>query len=493
MPNTLRLASSPIDSFVDYFLDTKPYHTKILEVVETYTFTEEMIVSMEEAMEKDILIENDPLCKQTGFGLDYDDECGYDAVDCCDLFDCFAGYGFIFDNSDMLLNLPVLGYQVEDDINDIQLVVDGVDELNEAWLEVEGNFLTDKRLPIKRILLTSVEVTDPNTGTSQLQPRNQLIFDGDVSSFFNNPADQTLTTTFLIVDIQQFVIDSVVNNIVSITGNHVPFFITRNNFFVIGQEFFTDKRFYYNKVEFNPSTGNTDIYLLDPLSSTPDGSLDNRLMQIRTDSPNVGIYQSFDVEFDGSETIVTLYEENGLAPNVNPASDDYSLGSVQLRTSLNSPRLLTVFDSNLYPVPVLDEDDDPVLDVNGDPVFVFENREEELKILYSEYYWDSNTNVSKTRIFVEGNLSFIDSVAPEDLRVRTFGYFFEPGFDGGEECTPPKAENIHTRFYESLLIEVFDGEIPEYCTSILCPTPPDPTPILFGINEDAINETEING
>lgn len=418
MPNTLRLASSPIDSFVDYFLDTKPYHTKILEVVETYTFTEEMIVSMEERMEKDILIENDPLCKETGFGIDYDDECGYDAIDCCDLFDCFGGYGFIFDNSDMLLNLPVEDFQVESDL-ELQFENES-GSLEDAWLEVEGNFLADTRVQIKNI---------PSP--------TQIVLDGDVTSLFNDPINNTLSTTFLIVNVQQFTIESVTNNVVIIDGNHKDFFLSRSEFFVIGEVGLNNKHFFYDTVDF--TNGKTEIHLITPLSEVPDGSLDTRTLQIRTDSPNIGIYQSFDVSFNGTDTVVNLFSGQTVTQNPSPSADDYSLGSIQLRTALNSPRLMTVFNTN-------------------------SQDEEELKILYAEY--DASTD--RTRIFVAGSLDFFDGVLPSQIRVRTFGYFFEPGFDGGAECTPPKAENIHTRFYELVKIEVSD----EYCAPIECPTPP---------------------
>ena len=412
MPNILRLASSPIDSFVDYFLDTKPYHTKILEVVETYTFTEEMIVSMEERVEKDVLIENDPLCKETGFGLDYDDKCGYDAIDCCDLFDCFGGYGCIFDNSDMLLNLPVVAFQVESDLEDQLENETGV--LEDSWLEVEGNFLADKRLQIKQI---------PNS--------TQLVFDGNVTEYFNGP-DGTVNTTFLIVDIQQFQINQVSENVVTISGNHVDFFSRRSEFFVIGETGFGDKRFFYNTVTFNSTTGETEITLL-PLSGVADGSLNGRDLQIRTDSPNTGIYQSFDVVFTGTETVVNLFTGQTVTPI---SQGEYSLGSIQLRRALNNPRLLSVVDT-----------------ISGE--------EEEVKILYAEY----DANIDRTKIFVASDLSFIDGLSKNQIRIRTFGYFFESGFDGGEECTPPKAENIHTRFFERLVFEVEDV----YCASIECP------------------------
>lgn len=408
MPNTLRLASSPIDSFVDYFLDTKPYHTKILEVVETYTFLEEMLVSMEETALKDILIENDELCKQTGFGLDYDDKCGYDAIDCCDLFDCFGGYGFIFDNSDMLLNLPVLNFEPESDLSDQFTFTGGA--LEDAWLEVEGNFLADTRLPIKRI---------PSS--------TQIVLDGDMTEFFEGATDGTKHNIFLLVDIQHFEIDRIEDDVVYINGNHEDFFSIRKEFFVLGEPGFNNKIFYYTNTFFNPATNETELHLLTPLSSVPDrpSSVQPPLrLQIRTDSVNKGIYQSFDVTFNGSETIINVFSGE---PLTETPDGDYSLGSIQLRTALNSPRLLTVLNEET-------------------------NEEEELKILYAEY--DAVANI--TKVFVAGSLDFIEGVSASDIRLQTYGYFFEPGFDGDEECTPPKTHNIHTRLYERFIIEVED-------------------------------------
>ena len=95
----------PIDSFIKYFGDIKPYHTKILEVVEQYVFREEINVAIEETYNLEVTLENDPLCKGVGFGLNFDNDCGFDALECCDLFECMGGFGLIFDNSDLLVTL----------------------------------------------------------------------------------------------------------------------------------------------------------------------------------------------------------------------------------------------------------------------------------------------------------------------------------------------------------------------------------------------------
>jgi hypothetical protein len=42
--------SRPIDAYIKYFKDVKPYHSKILEILEQYNFSEEMLVSMREGL-----------------------------------------------------------------------------------------------------------------------------------------------------------------------------------------------------------------------------------------------------------------------------------------------------------------------------------------------------------------------------------------------------------------------------------------------------------
>ena len=456
MPNRLQLINSPTDSFVDYFLDSKPYHTKLLEIIETYTFEESMIVSFDERVEKEIIIENDPLCKQTGFGLDFDDECGYDAIDCCDLFDCFAGYGYIFDNSDKLVELEILDYQVENTDHTILLSNDNTGL--GSWVEVEGNRLTDTRLPIKRI-------DSPNT----------LIFNdntGEVENLFNTHS------IFLIVNVQLFEISGNHENQLYITGNHVDFFLTKNEIYVLNS-YIKNKIFYYYDVSYDNVMNRTILHLSRNLTEwddlnvvyklgdvvihngityecisyhiTEEGDLSpdqdpsrwmvedlNGLqLQVKNSNNNIGIYQSFECNYNPTtnETTVILADEDdtGRPNSVTPkAQGDYTLGSVQLRTALRNPRFITI-NETIVPAP-------PQL----------EDQSNEFKIVYSEYHPDTN----RTRIYVAATLDFLDDVDVTEYSVKTFGYFFDPGFDGGEECSIPKAENIHAGFSERLFVEI---------------------------------------
>jgi len=395
MPNRLQLRTSPTDSFIEYFLDTKPYHTKLLDIVETYTFSEEMVVSFKENIQKDILIENDPLCKPTGFGLDYDDECGYDAIDCCDLFDCYGGYGLIFDNSDNLVDLDITTLQVEN-IDTSVLLANDNNGLN-SFVEVSGNHLTDVRIPLKR-------VPDPNT----------LVVDGNLSTLFD------IHKTFVLVNVQQFEIDSNTGTTVFISGNHESFFSPKNTFFVLGQDKQNSQHF-YSSASFNPSTNMTELHLSVPIAS---GELEGFTLQIPNSSPNIGIYQTDTNSYDAIADETTINLITGSTSEVL-LEGDYKLGSIQLRTALKSPRLMEIVDTDT-------------------------NEEIEYRILHSEY--DDVSGV--TRIYPSGTLEeFTNST---NLSLKTYGYFFEPGFDGGAECTPPKAENIHTGMHEFLFIDVED-------------------------------------
>ena len=65
--------SEAIRSFVKYFNTIKPYHTKILEILEQYNFTDELNVSMLEDMAHDYTIANQPLCSPVELGTEFDE------------------------------------------------------------------------------------------------------------------------------------------------------------------------------------------------------------------------------------------------------------------------------------------------------------------------------------------------------------------------------------------------------------------------------------
>ena len=395
MPNRLRVITDPVEAFIQYFLDTKPYHTKILEVVESYVFNEEMRVDMLEEIFKHVTLENDPLCKFTGFGLVYDDSCGYSAVDCCDLFDCEGtGYGFIFDNSDQLVDAEILGF-------------DPV----EGFIQVEGNQTVDVRVPI-------VDIPASDT----------IIVKGDQTSLL------TVHKLFLNVDITQLeIIDNDAES-VFLEGNHVPLLGHRNTFFIIGEESDNNGVYHFSSVTYDSTDNITTLTSSSPLTAN---MLAGSHLSVKNNAPNAGVLKGDTFQYDSS-TDTTIIQLSSSTPLGFTASDidAYSFGSIQFKTALKYGRVLELEETIAGVQPP------------------------QYNILYSVY--DANDN--STKVYLPVDLSFLDINVN---RVYTYGYFQSNGYGGGEECSSPKRDNIHSTLFETLRIEVVD-DIEVICLPIEC-------------------------
>jgi hypothetical protein len=403
----LRLINNSLDSFIEYFLDSKPYHTKLLDVIETYRIHEEIRVDIKEDIKKEIIKVNDPLCLATGFGLDYDDPCGYSAYTCCDLFDCFGGYGVYFDNSDNLVSEDIV------EIND-----------DEGYITLSNNHTSDVRINIKDI---------PNI--------HSLVLNGNFSSYFANHK------ILLVVDVVKLTIVNVSSDAITVEGNHSSLFANRNNFHIIGENTSHNGTHHFYSVEYDEGSDSTILYLSKELNSNLSSLLGVEI-SVKNNNPNTGVYEVLNYSYNSSddETVVNLSTNTPLS---NDAQDlnEYQLGSVQLRTGLKYPRLLSIDDGN----------------------FMNTSQEQDHKILFSNYDYDTNL----TRLYLSGNLSVYDQPA----MIRTFGYFFPAGLDGGEECTPPKDENISVGLEEFLEIISVD----EFVISVK----------PWGINSKAVNSRSL--
>lgn len=286
-------SSMAIDSFLEYFKDAKPYHTKLLEIIEEYNFTENMYVIMSDSVEQEITIQNDPLCKLTGFGIDYDDKCGYDAIDCCDLFDCTGGYGYIFDNSDLLVEETII-----DKDND------------EGKLIVSGNQLADTRIPV-------ISVTSPTNFT----------LEGDATSLLDTH------TIGIFVNVLQFDVVSNDSSTIKISGNHESFIETKSNFRIEGTETQYNGTYTVLSTSYDVTNDET-VITFSYFKPVPDNVLAGLKVQFRNSNPNGGIYQVDSYSYNGTNTDVTI--TNDTFSNVNP--DESRLGSFQFRTGLRYPR-----------------------------------------------------------------------------------------------------------------------------------------------------------
>lgn len=372
----------PIDSLINYIRDIKPYHTKFLEIVEKYNFSEEMYVHIEENLKTEICIAPEALCKPTGFGLVWDEECGFDPLNCCDLFECVGGYGLIFDNSDLLVSLPITGI-----------------DTSLGAITVSGDHRHDTKLSIKSI---------PSS--------NQVIIDGDQTTLFNTHR------IFLVVPKKVYIITEVTTDTIIISGDHVSQF-TSNPEFSITADRYNNGTYGVSSVVLD--SGNTVITVSGDNLTASVANLG--IVESNFNSKNQGAYQVGSVSYDGVETTVTL---TGSEQFDFTDATEYGLhGSIQLRTGLLPPR-------RIY--------------LNGNSA----DNDRDYKISNTSY--DSALN--ETTFTLVGTLIDNSTTGTVDL----VGYMFGAGFDGYEECSVPKPQNVHTSFSEFLEIEV---------TEIATPTP----------------------
>lgn len=286
--------SNPIDAFRKYFLDVKPYHTKILEILERYSFSESINVKIKENIKTNISISNDPLCKPTGWGIDWDNSCGFDALNCCDLFDCIGGYGLIFDNSKLVSSAPIIS----------------LGEYNNSF-SVSGDRTYDLKIQIKEIIAS-----------------DSFTLEGNYTSYFEN------SNIFLVIPKHTYKILSVLNDGFNISGNHANEFLYRKKFLVYGCAN-NNSKYSVKGATYDSNTNITKIQVYESIK-TP--AINYGFIEINSSNKNNGVYQVLNSSFDGVNTTVVLNS------SVRTLSilDDITNGSVQLKTGFIYPRYVNI-------------------------------------------------------------------------------------------------------------------------------------------------------
>lgn len=410
----------PIDSFIKYFGDIKPYHTKILEIVEQYVFREEISVEFEETPSFEITLANDPLCKGVGFGLNFDDDCGFDALDCCDLFECIGGFGLIFDNSDLLVTLPVVNISSgtangPPNVIDCQAVTEPHDPTTcsnvgtSSRITVSGSHLYDTYLNIKSI---------PNLGS--------IVVAGDQSAYFSNHE------MFWVVRKNSYTMLTASGTTVTISGDHAAQFLAKINL-EIQNAGANDG--HYGVLNATFAGGITTITLNRTLPAATLGSI-----LVDADNKNNGVYQIDGFSIVAGDTVLELTPET--QARLTDAQVGGVHGAIQLRTGFIPNRKVWI---------------------EGDS----DTNNGEWKITQAWY----DTAQQATVLVVDGTLE--DSSASETT-INIYGYETGAGFDGLNECSEPKPFNINAAISERLTITIFDLPGPTITptpTSSNTPTP----------------------
>ena len=285
----------PIDAFLKYFVgEAKPYHTKILEIVERYIFRESMTVNILETPRIDTIFKNKPACTAVGFGVDFDSDCGFDTNSCCDLFSCIGGFGLIFDNSDLL---------AEYDIS----YIDGIT----GEIAVDGYHLNDTYLNIKSF---------PDTST--------VVLSGDYTNYFDKHE------LFWIIRKTKAEIVSKNNNTIVLEGDYTNLLTQKRTFDIINAG--TDDGKY---PVVSTTFDGTNTTVITGRSFTNNNPLLGDVL-IETDSKNNGVYQIQNFQIVNGDTHLNLHNDTQLAFDDLATNTGY--GTIQLRTGLIQNRVIWV-------------------------------------------------------------------------------------------------------------------------------------------------------
>lgn len=297
------MAKRPIDSFVQYFLDVKPYHTKILEIVEQYKFYENISINIEELIEFQESWENDPLCKGVGYGLDFDDDYGFDSTSNCDLFQCVGGYGLIFDNSDVLIDIST----------------DTVDESNNL-IEITGDYRYDT---YHQIAATS--------GNNTIKILGNVV------------ASITPHSLFMVIPKNKYSIAETTSNGFYIFGNVQEQFNLKKEF-IVHRSPHNDDVYSVVAATYYPAEGSTPARTFVETNRTDLNATELGYILIDSGTKNNSVYMRTAVSFDGTYTNINLQEDTPLA-----LTDETKHGVVVLRTALVAPRRIWLENNHSTP------------------------------------------------------------------------------------------------------------------------------------------------
>lgn len=351
----------PIDSFVKYFNEIKPYHTKILEVVEQYRFNEDMTVSMVDKLNFVETLENTPLCNGVGFGLDFDDDSGFDALSNCNLGNCNGGYGMLYNNSDLLVDAPVIAHD-----NGLTKLV------------LQGDFRFDTSLQIHSITANTIKIL--GNVASKITPHSVFL----ISPKSTLPILETTTNGFYV------------------ENDHKLQFNGASEFVVSGATL-NDNTYNVISAEYDLATNRTFITTVStdgPLNASELGTI-----SVNSYTKNNGFYSIGLIAFDGTYTVITLSDGVTL-----PLPDETVHGSIVLRTGLIPSRRVW-----LHTGVSLDEgaivDDGDVLDNMSETRIV-------------QRLYDSVTNTTSLILDIALNYN-LSTVLTVQLRGYSFGAGFD--------------------------------------------------------------------
>jgi hypothetical protein len=252
-------ANDPITSFEDYFNSIKPYHSKILEIVQKYNFYDNVVVNVDDSIFNAITWANRPLCLPVGYGLTWDDCCGFDADECCTLGNCVTD-GTIYDNLTDVYS------------NAIQSVYAAGGEVT-----INGNLTYDMTFPLKKVFSAST-----------------LTVSGDITPYLSRePIFQIIPKTTV-----AFTLNGV--NTITVPGNLTTQFVNDIHFYVYGTGY-NDGVYTVASATYNAQANTTSVAVYETMVPNKPGTV-----LLKTSSRNLGFYTVSNFIFNGTDTVITV-------------------------------------------------------------------------------------------------------------------------------------------------------------------------------------------
>lgn len=501
--------STPIESYIRYFNNMKPYHTKILEILEQYNFFDAIDVTVVENLFNDYTIANRKLCDAVEVFEDFDEGfvfeteysiIGYDnASDQVFLdgdvsADFAEGEGIALYNSSLgyrpvITEITAVSYNGGADRTEISVTLDIASGEYDTYTTAGKNFcnlftsisggfgeLFDDSQIVSAATFATAPTPDANevvlSGNYSYDQRFQIqsipntttvIISGDISALIadSDGAPDGVNTAFRIVPKRTYDIVSCTSNEFVVSGDRSAEFLSNREFEVLGTGP-NDGRFSVVTASYNGVNDETTVRV--SASQTISTSYCDGIISVSNAARNLGFYLIDNVVFNGTNTLVTVDATTPFSLTDVTEADKH--GSMMLRTAMSNRRIVSL------------EGTKEVINKQYNPLNSFEDELRAGETAGSDYDFDASFGgfdwnvIPDTTTMTDFDYIVDDVVYDADLDETTVtlrgslptaitgstlnlvGHFGFGGYDGDADTNDPKDTHVYTSFRENVIISL---------------------------------------
>ena len=439
--------STPIESYIRYFNDMKPYHTKILEILEQYNFSDSMTVSVAEELLSDYTFANRELCDNIEVFEDFDDGFTFNNTYTIVGFDNATDSVFLAGNvtgdwneGDAIVLLNSLTHRpVVTEVTSVSLG-SGRTELGVALNIASGEYDTyqdagkeycnlftsiagfgDGPFDDDQIVSAAPFAVAPTPGASEvvlsgnysydqrfqiisIPSATRMIVAGDVTSLINDVdvATDGQSTAFRIVPKRTFDITACTANTFSVAGDRSSLFVTNKEFEVLGTGP-NDGRYAVVTASYDGNTDRTTVRV--SASQVVDPSYCDGIISVSAAARNLGFYSVDFATFNGTNTVIGVDASTPF--RLTDVSEAGNHGSLMLRTAMSNRRIVSLEGTNT------------VINKRNNTINTFEDQARSGETAGGDYDFDSDLLVSPDSYDPQIGSDVLPEVAPIESTTQT--------------------------------------------------------------------------